>query len=65
MLCYKDTTFCTAECTDTECRRHKIHVPEDTFGFPVAYCDFSAHCPRFADAEQPQTAEADNRGSYE
>lgn len=55
MLCYKDSTFCIAKCSNTECSRlltHEIEQAADDFGLPVAVADFStADCTGFKKKE--------------
>ena len=58
MLCYKDRTFCSSCCENTECfryfgeeqaegaKRWWSHDPENA---PVAFKDFSEDCPEFVE----------------
>lgn len=45
MLCYREMTFCSADCLNVGCSRNKERLPEsiDDF-FPVAWSDFSECC---------------------
>ena len=42
MICYKDMTFCSRDCNNTDCKRNKknIHKPKELEWMPVAYSDF-------------------------
>ncbi len=47
MICYKDKTFCMADCKNTKCSRFMTPELEDearSFGLPVAMADFSDNC---------------------
>jgi len=46
MLCYRDRTFCSAECGNKDCNRHKCHVPSKT-ELPVSWTDFSSDCDMY------------------
>lgn len=53
MICYRDMTFCTALCGNTECNRKytpEVQAAADEWwsgdeGGPVAISDFSPICP--------------------
>ncbi|MCP4491256.1 MAG: hypothetical protein GY820_28665 [Gammaproteobacteria bacterium] len=56
MICYKDMTFCAAECVNRECRRNyspEVHQgarkwwSHDPDNAPIALRDFSALCDDF------------------
>lgn len=42
MICYKDMTFCSRDCNNTDCIRNKknINKPKELDWMPVAYSDF-------------------------
>lgn len=51
MICYKDTTFCCSDCTNTKCPRHYSEkVVEQAVKWwgdenaPIALTDFSKDC---------------------
>lgn len=48
MMCYKDTTFCTAQCATTSCHRNLAGDyydggPKEEW-MPVAFSDFATNC---------------------
>jgi hypothetical protein len=56
MICYRDKTFCSAECLNMSC--HRQFTPEvdkgsqewwshDPDNAPVAFSDFSGDCPEY------------------
>lgn len=48
MITYKDKTFCSAECDNSECHRfydQGVKADADNAGLPVALSDFSPTCP--------------------
>lgn len=48
MIHYKDMTFCSANCLNTDCFRNQQWVPHPVpYGLPVAWCDFSPECSRY------------------
>ena len=50
MLCYRDRTFCNAECSNNECPirvTDKLWKEADDFGLPLALADFSNTCKVF------------------
>ena len=54
MLCFKDMTFCSSDCTNEECGRHygaEDRVAAEKWwggpGAPVAFTDFSKHCDEY------------------
>jgi len=56
MLCYKDMTFCSSDCINTDCYRN--FTPDDrnkviALDLPVAWADYSKDCPDYT----PPTAE--------
>lgn len=47
MLCYKDRTFCSANCANEKCSvlfTEKVEKDAAKFGLPVACSDFSDSC---------------------
>lgn len=42
MICYRDMTFCSRDCNNTDCKRNKknINKPKELEWMPVAYSDF-------------------------
>lgn len=46
MLCYRDMTFCAANCTKRNCFRHKAQLPEKP-PLPVMQTDYSAVCAEY------------------
>lgn len=61
MICYRDMTFCSAECATLDCpsqftdeHREKAQRwwGDGPGGPPVAFADFSGHCDKFS---PPQT----------
>lgn len=55
MICFRDTTFCASDCTNSVCRRHfgeddkaaaRKWAEQSGFkdGAPVAFSDFSEGC---------------------
>jgi len=44
MLCYRDRTFCSSDCTNTACYRH-LRAKE--LNLLIAYSDFSPTCPDY------------------
>ena len=42
MICYKDMTFCSRDCANTDCKLNNknIHKPKELEWMPVAYRDF-------------------------
>jgi hypothetical protein len=60
MLCYKDMTFCKADCQTVRCHRNKRGVPRETM-LPVAWADFSLDCVHFVPAAAvPTNVEVSN-----
>lgn len=61
MMCYRDKTFCSAECATTDC--HRQFTERDRIGSeqwarlsgfesaPIAWSDFSTTCPKYKPAE--------------
>lgn len=53
MICYKDKTFCSAECMNRDCHRNyspEVHDAAVAWGgedAPVAFSDFSKGCSEF------------------
>lgn len=50
MICYKDRTFCSSDCTNTKCFRY--FSPEDAkhaeeMKLPIAWSDYSNVCPLY------------------
>lgn len=57
MICYKDKTFCSSDCVNTQCFRY--FSPEDREGShkwaeslgkdyaPIAWSDYSGSCPLY------------------
>jgi hypothetical protein len=55
MLCYKDRTFCSSDCTNRDCYRHL--TPDDKnkaaeMDLLISWSDFSDTCP---DYKEPST----------
>ena len=56
MICYKDRTFCSSDCENSECYRffgpdqekaaHEWWGVADEYP-PVAFCNFSGDCPDY------------------
>lgn len=62
MICYRDMTFCSAQCATKDCKRQFDAAQKAAAkkwwggdGAPVAFSDFSNTCPLY---EKPQTAGA-------
>ena len=60
MLCYKDMTFCSSDCTNKECYRYfgeeqrqgaKKWWSHDPDNAPVAICNFSFDCEGYKNEE--------------
>lgn len=60
MLCFRDMTFCSAECQNKKCERNwGLRDKSDydkwsesfTGGGPVAFCDFSSGCEEYKSYE--------------
>jgi len=49
MISYRDMTFCTAECDETQCHRNKQHLPDRT-ELPVAFASFT-NCEDWPEGE--------------
>ena len=57
MICFRDMTFCSSNCTNTDCHRHfgpeeqeaaRVWWGEDKdWDAPVAFSDFSANCAAY------------------
>lgn len=50
MLCYRDKTFCMANCKTVDCSRiltEEIRKKADDFGAPIAMADFSDDCEHY------------------
>ena len=62
-MCYKDKTFCYSDCVRAECHRYFSekerensrkwwsHDPDNA---PVAFSDFSDHCPSYLKPEHKE-----------
>lgn len=62
MICFRDITFCIADCRNKECtRKYTEQVVESANKWwgnsdaPIAISDLSANCPYFS----PNTSEVD------
>lgn len=42
-MCYKDRSFCSADCVNSLCERNKVHT-QGADDFPVCFSDFSQTC---------------------
>lgn len=52
MLCYRDRTFCSANCANDKCSvlfTEKIEKDAARFGLPVAFANFSDSCDDFVE----------------
>ncbi len=58
MICFRDMTFCSADCYNTDCGRYFSELDaiearrwwsHDPNNAPIAFCDYSATCPDFQD----------------
>ena len=50
MICYKGTTFCSSNCTNSKCPRFiykGLDKEAAKFGLLVAYADFSLDCDEY------------------
>jgi len=50
MLCYRDRTFCSSDCTNTACYRYlseKDAQRAKELNLLIAYSDFSQTCPDY------------------
>lgn len=56
MICYKDMTFCSSDCTSTDCYRYfgVTHMQaarqwwsHDPDNAPIAWADFSGNCDEY------------------
>lgn len=54
MICYRDMTFCSSDCTNAECPQHWDDAKQAAAdkwwgkpGAPVAFADFSHACDRY------------------
>lgn len=68
MICYRDMTFCSAKCATTTCRRNFTEEEaqkarkwwgDSPDGPPVAFSDFSDHCPDYKPASDHLDLEKD------
>lgn len=59
MICYKDMTFCSSDCVNTDCRRNFTdQVQEDAKKWwgdiegepPIAFSDFSQSCEQYIES---------------
>lgn len=58
MICYKDMTFCSRDCNNTDCKRNKknVHKPKELEWMPVAYSDFK-ECKKWKGGEGSEVEE--------
>lgn len=63
MLCYRDTTFCSSNCTNTDCHRHFGEAQQKAAdlwwgkpGAPVMFADFSVSCPAYQAPKEEHAA---------
>lgn len=61
MICFRDMTFCSSDCTNTACMRHfgddDRAAAENWWGgpdAPVAFSDFSKDCPIYKKPENTE-----------
>lgn len=61
MMCFRDMTFCSAECRTTDCKRNfTLEMAEAAVKWwgredaPVAFSDFSGNCPDYNPTERRQ-----------
>lgn len=50
MLCYRDRTYCIAECNNTTCPLRltpKIEKEAEDFGLPICAADYTGGCAEF------------------
>ena len=54
MICFRDMTYCTANCATVSCHRHKVNEAKDRKWsgskldfLPTAWSDFSNGCPEY------------------
>lgn len=58
MICYRDMTFCSSDCLRTKQECHRVYDEETAAAAkewwsgckgepPVAFSDFSGHCPSY------------------
>lgn len=59
MICFRDMTFCTAPCVNSECHRRltiEVRAAAERWwgkpGAPIAVADFSRNCPAYQPEEQ-------------
>ena len=59
MMCYKDMTFCSAPCSNTECRRNYnddvVAASHEWWGSdtaPIALSDFSNGCEEYTKTDE-------------
>lgn len=60
MMCFRDMTFCSSDCTNEGCLRHFGEADKEAAkrwwggdDAPVAYCDFSPMCVLYAAPTTP------------
>jgi len=54
MICYKDRTFCSSDCTNTSCWRYlspQGEIRANKLNLPISMSDFSTDC---ADYKEPE-----------
>lgn len=70
MLCYRDMTFCSADCatkncprqfTDKERERSKLWWGDGPGEVPVAFSDFSEHCEMYQPISDPSSSPSPRR----
>jgi len=59
MICFRDMTFCSAECATTDCARNWTPEQQEAArkwwrgnDAPVAFADFSGDCPDYLEANE-------------
>jgi hypothetical protein len=51
MLCYRDRTYCSSDCTNAACDRfvsEEVTVKAQNFGLPLCLGDLSPRCKEYA-----------------
>ena len=64
MMCFRDMTFCTSDCTNRKCHRHYSEevrkAARQWWGnddAPIAFSDFSDSCPEYTPPPQQKGRE--------
>ncbi len=54
MICYKDRTFCVAECANTQCGSKltdEVKFAASYYGLPLSLSDLSGNCELFIEVK--------------